>query len=279
VSVVDCEAMRDELQTLKETLDYVRNELAAANENYNTLWRQNRSLSRRILYESAAERGWKRRAVDYKRSAIDRYMARLTAQRIREERVAPLLAEQEQVINQIWEAIEYRGRLQIGVTGLEREIAELEERYKRLCLFEHVVVTANVETEREGTILVVSITVEYTALISKRDPLITEATRKIYRWFQAKFGNVQAEPSAEFVDPDPDVTRQLRQENADATLLHYDWYWRREGLYASPGEEDSGDIEWTEDIPTVSEADLWGHRKHPDLKRHKKEGGEQSRLM
>lgn len=137
--------------------------------------------------------------------------------------------------------------------------------------FIHYLVTANVATESGGTVLIISITLEYDVSVKKVDEYRKEAVAKIKRWFDVKFENVSVEPSAEESKTPLDVADKLREEDEEVSDIHYVWSWYRTGVYASKGEDDEGDIAWDEEIPTISQADLWGWKKKPYPRRRRLE--------
>lgn len=265
-------------RALQGTLATLNQTLANSVKESNVLWDRNRGLRRQIEYVSAAEKAWRTRSENLQRTAGARYLDSLTADRIRRTRIEPRLAEQDRVIEQIVRHRSQQDQIRAQISDVKAQLKDLENEIRDLQIqirdledtisrkvvvaYEHTVLTANVETEDEGTVLVISITLDYDALIAKRDEYRRLATAKIYRWFIAKFENVSAEPSIEVTETPKETLEALMKEKSDATKIHYSWYWRRTGLRSSPGESDEGDIDWTDEIPTISEADPWGWRTH-----------------
>lgn len=274
VSLSDLEAEQSELRGLEDTRDYLLIELTRLQERYDEFWKHNRRLARRISRPSALEQYYLRRAEDYRLPALERYISRLTTQRLMEERAAPLREEQDKVIAELWRLIAQRRPIQTDIANLTLKIRQLEDHISRKIVYEHTTMTANVDTETEGTRLIISITLDYDAPIEKRENYRKAATAKIRRWFLNKFENVWAEPSVEVSDTPNETVMALMEAREEVTDIHYVWYWRREGTYTSPGEQDEGDIKWDQEIPTISEADLWGWKKKPEPRRKFKEGFE-----
>ncbi len=157
----------------------------------------------------------------------------------------------------------YLGQISTLTTSIREEEAFLKQKHEILeTRIHHVTVTANVDTESEGVIIIISISLDYDVRGSRTQYYLTYATTKIRTWFKSMFyGSITAEPSATYSDTPPEIIRELISRKEEVTPIFYDWYWRRRGVFASPGEKDSGDMTWDEDIPLGERAGAKRGRK------------------
>jgi hypothetical protein len=131
VSQADFDREQLELKSLEDTRTYLLTELTRIQEQFNLLWEQNRRLARRISYVSASERFYLQTARNYGRSALDRYVASLITQRLKEERTAPLRQEQTKIITELWNLTEQRLPIQRDIVNLTSQIRQLEAAISR----------------------------------------------------------------------------------------------------------------------------------------------------